>query len=121
MSTESFSKCLRLVTKNDFSNLRKGSRFFVSDVLIFYVKKNDLPNARIGLAVSKKFGNAVKRNKVKRLLREFFRKNHLRYNELDILVSLNMRVISKQKIEFKDVVARVNPAMKTAFNSDFKR
>ena len=35
---------------------------------------NELPYCRLGLAVSRKVGNAVVRNKIKRRLREIFRK-----------------------------------------------
>jgi len=38
------------------------------------VLPNGLPYCRLGLAVSRKVGNAVVRNKIKRRLREIFRK-----------------------------------------------
>jgi len=38
------------------------------------VLPNELPYCRLGLAVSRKVGNAVVRNRIKRRLREIFRK-----------------------------------------------
>ncbi len=37
--------------------------------------KNSLDYSRLGISVGRKFGNAVKRNRAKRLVREFFRRN----------------------------------------------
>jgi ribonuclease P protein component len=55
-------------------NLKKS----VSDAqLILFGKKNELPLSRIGLSVSKKHGNAVVRNRIKRMLREAFRTQQL--------------------------------------------
>ena len=39
--------------------------------------------ARIGITVSKKVGNAVIRNRIKRLIREFFRNNRLKFPVAD--------------------------------------
>ena len=43
------------------------------DVLIVYGRENRLAASRLGLSVSRKIGNAVVRNRWKRLIREAFR------------------------------------------------
>ena len=46
---------------------------------------NGLHRARIGLAVSRKYGNAVQRNRLKRQWRECFRVHFIRRVGVDIL------------------------------------
>ncbi len=43
-------------------------------------------HARLGLAVSRKYGNAIRRNRLKRQLRECFRLNGVRAAGVDVLV-----------------------------------
>lgn len=40
---------------------------------MLFVRQTEHDSWRLGLAVSKKNGNAVRRNRIKRVLREFFR------------------------------------------------
>jgi len=41
---------------------------------------------RLGLAVTKRLGKAVKRNRVKRLLREFFRRHRQKLPQEDLII-----------------------------------
>ena len=58
----------------DFQNVYQYGKSFANKYLVMYVKKNDLGINRIGISVSKKVGNSVKRNRAKRLMKESYRK-----------------------------------------------
>jgi ribonuclease P protein component len=69
----------KLHRKSDFKRVfEEGRRYGVPGLTMWvYVHPNEepRPKARLGLAISKAYGIAVARNRIKRLLREIFRLN----------------------------------------------
>ncbi|MEW6067910.1 MAG: ribonuclease P protein component [Nitrospirota bacterium] len=63
-----------LVKKRDFEQVFREGLTAASKYLVIYAKPNELNFSRLGLSVSKKIGKAVKRNRIKRLLREAMRR-----------------------------------------------
>lgn len=70
---QSFGKHERVRKRKDYARVyQKGGRLYSQNFLVLL-----LPNAqgvrRLGITAGKRIGNSVKRNRIKRLLREFFR------------------------------------------------
>jgi ribonuclease P protein component len=56
---------------------------------------------RLGITVGKKAGNAVRRNRIKHLLREYFRLNKLRLSESQDIVIMAKKNIPR--LNYQDV------------------
>lgn len=66
-------KTQTLKLNRDFRRLYSKGRYAVSGSLVVYTMKNRVQKNRLGLTTGKTIGNAVKRNRAKRLLRESYR------------------------------------------------
>lgn len=71
----SFPKKKRLITNKQFRAVLARKLRVSDNLLILYMAENDCGYARLGLSISKSCGGAVVRNRLKRLLREVFRRN----------------------------------------------
>lgn len=60
-------------TQGKQNNLYADSGSFVSFAFVCYYRKTTFEQNRFGVVASKKVGNAIKRNRAKRLIREGFR------------------------------------------------
>ena len=65
----------RLRNSNDFDQVYRQRTSVADGVLIVYGRMNELGWPRLGLSVGRRVGNAVTRNRWKRLIREAFRLN----------------------------------------------
>lgn len=66
------NKHQRIKKNKEFQHVFKKGKSFANRQFIVYVLKSEQPEFRLGLSVSKKVGNAVARNRVKRYIRQTF-------------------------------------------------
>ena len=72
-------KTFRIKKNTEFQAVfQKGRSVANRQFVIYMLEKEDQTHFRIGLSVSKKIGNAVTRNRIKRHIRQFFQENQER-------------------------------------------
>ncbi|MCX7943835.1 MAG: ribonuclease P protein component [Deltaproteobacteria bacterium] len=106
---EDFPPCYRITTKRDIEELKSSNNKLKGKYVILVYKKNNLPFCRLLVVVSSKFGNAVKRNRMKRIIREIFRKKIKNRGGYDIMIIPKGNAMGQQyAVIEEDVLGLVN-------------
>ena len=104
----SFPRAERLLNRKDFVNLnRLGKRRYTAHFVIIF-RKNNLGITRLGITASKKTGNSVKRNRIKRLIREFYRLHKAFFPKgYDIIIAT---ITSAKTLDYWSLKEELGPA-----------
>jgi ribonuclease P protein component len=80
-------KRYRIKREKDFRLVfKKGKSYANRQFVVYIIDHPDTTHLRLGLSVSKRLGNAVTRNKIKRRIRSFFRQHKKRLAEKEYVV-----------------------------------
>lgn len=104
-----------MLKKNyEFKNLFSKGKFFYGKYIHMYIKKTNSNYNKLGIAVSKKQGKAVDRNRIKRLIRENYKNFENRIEKgINILIIINKDKKIKN-ITFSNIEENFNSTLKKA-------
>ncbi|MFV0505024.1 MAG: ribonuclease P protein component [Lachnospirales bacterium] len=81
--------------KRDFNNVYKRGKSVGDKYVVVFYKKNNLPYNRIAFLASKKVGNAIKRNRARRLMKESVREiGNFNFSGYDVIFIARNTIIS---------------------------
>ncbi len=98
-------KRLKLKSNRDFRKTYDKGKSFANKYLVIFFIKNGLESNRIGVAVTKKLGKSVVRNKVRRRIREAYRLNNHKVRQGYDIVFLSR--VGAKEVGYKELESAV--------------
>jgi ribonuclease P protein component len=93
---------LRLRNRADFSRVyRHGKSFANHQFVVYWFRKREVEQFRVGISVSKKVGNAVVRNRIRRLVKEI-----VRHHDVELIEHIDLIFIVRKgalNMPYKDM------------------
>ena len=88
-----------MIKKNyEFKHLFSKGKFYYGEYIHMYIKETNQDTNKLGIAVSKKQGKAVKRNYIKRLIRENYKNL-----EMKMKTGINVLIVINKDKDIKDI------------------
>lgn len=102
INDQKFSKKIRLLKPSEFQKIYKHGQWIANRELVANFKTQKTQISKLGITVSKKVSKrAVDRNRIKRQIREWFRKNKLSCLHLDVIITAKPIVNTKTNQEIQ--------------------
>jgi len=79
--SEKFPRKLRLTKSRFFREAYAQQQRWVGKYMVLWLRKGEGAHVRLGVVSSRKVGNAVRRNKARRRIREVYRKNRWQFRD----------------------------------------
>ena len=94
--------------KEEFNDIIQNSKFIKNDLYTIYIRKAVYSYSRFGLAISKKVGNAVVRNKLKRQIRNIIDNNKDFFSKTkDYIIMIKKSCTTKKYQEMNDALVQL--------------
>lgn len=111
-----FDKKKRLLQAKEFSAVLQGRRSYSNHFFRVYVLPNALDTPRLGLTISKKINrHANKRNRIKRMVREWFRLQQQIFPAVDIVVQARCAYQKKERLQFLEALHELDQLIKNQY------
>ena len=99
------AKIITLKLNSDVRRVYARGKSYVNPALVTYVLKNRAGICRIGITTGKKLGNAVERNRCRRIIKEAFRQNQsLCTGGWDIVFVARQKTIRQKSTDIEKVL-----------------
>jgi len=109
MSSASFRKHERIRHRSEFIRVYEQGKKVRSASFVLHLFPNQQQHyCRLGITASKKIGNAVTRNRCKRLVRELFRRNKEKFPQgTDVVVVVTRNMVGKRYADLEDELLNI--------------
>lgn len=118
MDSFKFVKAEKLLNRSDFVRLSKsGEKIASRSFLVLYSPCKE-KQTRLGVTVTKKIGHAPARNRIKRLVREYFRLNKHKITskyDINIIAKKEIALLSSKEIflSLEDIFNKLHKKLET--------